>query len=152
MMGGTVAPGAALSGAIQFATGTGQLQNGPSLPALASTSGPSLNGDSSAISGNLGLSIDVFPDPTRGWHVGGLLGLGFFSVTQAATKTSMTGGSLAASLFGGYDWYLGKSFSFGVMGVVFGMPRMGLKDSNGNDTGYNMFPVSVGLNGSLVYY
>jgi hypothetical protein len=152
-LGGTIARGVAFGGALQFARGTAEIKGGPSYPALPTKPNAT---DASKLSdlavGQLGLFVDVFPDPTKGFHVGATLGLGFTGVTPEATGVATGGGNFAGSLFTGYDFYLGKDWSLGLMATLAAVASSGLQDSNRNDSGYHTLPLAIGVSIPITYY
>jgi hypothetical protein len=156
-IGGSPVPGFAVAGVIGAMNTSGDTFNGgPVVTVTTSTgNGPSANttlqGRASASMVLLGGLVDWFPEPERGWHVGGSVGLGGAVVTDD-TGNSINGASIAGSIFGGYQFWLGPSWSLGVSGVVMGAPTLNLTDSNRNDSGYKMTPFYVGLAWTLMYY
>jgi hypothetical protein len=101
--------------------------------------------------GELAAFADWFPNEHRGWHVGGMLGVGFVSITQLHTST-WNGGSLAGNLFGGYDFWLGPEWSLGVQADLGLTGRAKLQDDNQNDTGYRLGGFVGGLEATLLYH
>jgi hypothetical protein len=73
-------------------------------------------------------------------------------VTTLADNTAMVGLGFGASVFGGYDWWIGRDWSLGLMLVAAGANRISLSDSNRNDTGYRLMPLSIGVATSVLYY
>jgi len=114
------------------------------------STGP-LTGHSTARMALLGAGVDWYPEPAGGWHAGAAVGLGTLSVVDDAGNT-MAGLSVGASLFGGYQFWLGGSWSLGVSGFLTGAPSMKLSDSNQNDLGYRLMPLSGGIQSVLLYY
>jgi hypothetical protein len=110
-----------------------------------------LQGNAHATSVLLGVLADWFPAATGGWHVGGAFGLGGAGVTDDANR-AIGGVSVGGEVFGGYQWWLGPSWSLGISGLMTIAPRLNMTDSNANDTGYHMVPLSAGLQGLLLYY
>jgi hypothetical protein len=159
-IGGTPVRGLATAFVIQGATRAGGTFNGgPQVTATTTTvvngrtmqtTGP-LGGHANASLFLLGAQVDWYPVPEGGWHAGGALGLGGAAVTDDAGNT-MSGLSVGASLFGGHQWWLGSSWSLGISAIVTGAPSVKMNDSNQNDTGYRMFPLSVGIESLLLYY
>jgi hypothetical protein len=155
-IGGTVAPGLALAGTIQGATVTGTFNGGPFASATIVPNGSgaaiSASTDASAVAGVLGLLVDWYPNPAGGWHTGASVGLGVTGVTNNADGSRLGGIGLGGSVFGGYDWWLGPSWSLGLMVVGDGVGKAAMNDSNGHDTGYRLMPLSIGVTASLLYY
>ncbi|HSY22963.1 MAG TPA: hypothetical protein VK841_12645, partial [Polyangiaceae bacterium] len=113
-IGGSLAPGLVLAGVIQGGTTSGTFHGGPAIQATTmhvvngqpQTTSSTLSGHASGSIFLIGAQIDWYPHPEDGWHAGAAIGLGGASVTDDAGNTS-TGGSIAGSLFGGYQWWLG---------------------------------------------
>jgi hypothetical protein len=144
-LGGTVAPGLALAGVIRLAdTSASSFHGGPAGQA------PNSNADAALV--QLGVLGDFYPDPEGGWHVGALLGLGGTVVTPRATDASMNSGGFTGSIFGGYDWWIGKSWSLGLQAVASGVTSATMFDTNHNDTGYRLQALAAGFDGSLLFY
>lgn len=159
-IGGSPVPGLAVAFVIRSATRSGStFVGGPQLTATTTTvvqgqstqTTSTLEGHASAGLFLLGGQVDWYPVATGGWHVGASLGLGGAGVTDDAAN-AMAGGSVAASLFGGHQWWLGPSWSLGIAGVIIGAPRLTMTDSNQQDTGYRFMPLSVGIESELLYY
>jgi hypothetical protein len=152
-LGGTIARGVAFGGSVQYARGTAEIHGGPSYPAIPTTPNPT---DASKMSdvalAELGLFVDVFPDPMKGFHVGALLGLGAVAVTPEATGTAWGGIGFGGSIFTGYDFYLGKDWSLGLMATLSATTTASLQDSNRNDSGYRMWPLAIGVALPITYY
>jgi hypothetical protein len=105
-MGGTpvsgVAMGAALSG-----LGLGSSQR--------SVDGNRVSGDVAGATGILGYFVDVFPDPTRGLHFGGALGLASGAAEVKGSGRKFNGGGLGLEAWGGYEAWVGPQWSLGGM-------------------------------------
>lgn len=72
-------------------------------------------GSHGGFSALLGPFIDGFPDATKGWHLGGMLGLAtqsFQNVNATAGKTTGAGGLGGAAWFG-YDFWVGSEWAIG---------------------------------------
>jgi hypothetical protein len=134
---------------------TGAFHGGPFANSTISTSGGTVSatGDATATEFEIGAQLDWFPDPMKGLHFGGSLGLGGVSVTNQADGSKMAGLGGAATIFGGYDFWIGPSWSLGIGAVAWGgTPREQMKDNNNNDTPYRLTPLSIGLQASILYY
>lgn len=74
-------------------------------------------GATSGESGNLllGAFVDAYPNPRRGEHFGGALALGGVSATLSGRDEleDYRGVGAAFSVFGGYDFWIGKAWSLG---------------------------------------
>jgi hypothetical protein len=110
-----------------------------------------LKGNARSSSYLVGVLADWFPVPSGGWHVGAGVGAGGAAITDDAGKV-IAGISVGGSVFGGYQWWLGGNWSFGISGIVTGTPTLNMTDSRGNDTGYKMVPLFVGAQGVILYY
>lgn len=64
--------------------------------------------------GILGVFVDVYPDPSGGFHVGGMLGVANASVSNenGNTNTASVSGT-GAFVQLGYDFWIGEQWSFG---------------------------------------
>jgi hypothetical protein len=154
-IGGSVAPGLVLAGTVQSSSITNTLHRGPFAGATVTTSdGRSMGASAKAIAGfsQLGLLVDWYPDPSRGWRAGLSGGLGLAGLVNQADDSTMFGTSLAGSVFGGYDWAIGPSWSMGLALIASGNTSAKLMNSDGDSTGYRLQSFSVGLAGSILYF
>jgi hypothetical protein len=158
-VGGTVAPGLVLGGVVREWSTSGTFNGGPNITATTTyvlngkttMSTQTLSGNAHAMAVEIAALLDWYPNPENGWHFGGSIGLGAMTLTDdAGTRT--TGGGLAGSVFGGYQWWLGPAWSLGISGVVSIANAGHLDDSNQNDTGYKFTPMGFGLQCELLYY
>jgi len=112
-----VAMGAALSG-----VGVGSSQR--------SVDGNRVSGDVSASTVLLAYFVDVFPDPQRGLHFGGALGLASGAAKVQDSGREFQGAGLGLQAFGGYDFWVGPQWSLGCMlrliGSVTGQDEAGV--------------------------
>jgi hypothetical protein len=156
-IGGSPVPGLAIAfvagGATRIAS---EFKGGPVVTATSTVG--NVQGPPMALTGNartstflLGLRADWFPVATGPWHVGLDVGLGGVSVTDDAGKT-ISGVSVAGSIFGGYQGWLGPGWSLGIAGVVSAAPSLNMVDSSNKDTGYSLAPVFLGVEFPIVYY
>lgn len=157
-IGGTLAPGLALAGHVATSNGGGHFNGGPFMNATVTTAmQPGSSTPASSSAGmtlyDLGLLVDWFPNPAGGFHIGGALGLGNLTMSNSADGSSFGGEGVAWSVFGGYAFWLGRSWSLGVDLAVRGIaPQVDLTDSSGADSGYRMTPVMIGSEWSVLYY
>ena len=159
-IGGSPAPGLAIVGVVEGVTRSDSTFNGGTKVSATTTmvqngqtvtsTGP-LTGHSSASMFLFGAGVDWYPAPDGGWHVGAAAGLGGVGVVDDGGN-SMAGLSAGASLFGGHQWWLGKAWSLGISGFVTGTSSVKFNDSNQNDLGYRMMPLSAGIESLLLYY
>lgn len=110
--------------------------------------GDTTDEDVDAALGLLGVFIDAFPDPQRGLHVGGSLGLSGLSTKASGDRLKnqlrvkdYDGGGLGASAWVGYMGFVGPEWSLGGMlqftGVVTGQEEDDLK-RRGTGWGLNL--------------
>lgn len=97
-----LAMGAALSG-----VGLGSSQR--------SVDGNRVSGDVSASTGLLGYFVDVFPNPERGLHFGGALGLASGQAEVKESGRKFQGGGFGLQAFGGYEFWVSPQWSLGGM-------------------------------------
>jgi hypothetical protein len=158
-IGGTVAPGLAIAGTIQGTSVEGTFNGGPTnsytvtrvVNGTAQTTNGTLSGHATGSMFVIGAQADWFPRPTDGWHVGAAIGVGGAAITDD-TAYSVSGITAGFSLFGGYTWWLGPSWSLGLMGLMSTMPSIKANDQNGNSSGYSFMPFTAGLQTELLYY
>jgi hypothetical protein len=109
MIGGTPAPGLVIGGGVLL-----QEALNPSSSVASRASDFRLDrGSSGSIGfGMLGPMIDVFPNPTSGFHFGGLVGLSSLGLKDKDDKTSVGAG---LSAWAGYMWWTSSQWSLGGM-------------------------------------
>ncbi|HEY3498773.1 MAG TPA: hypothetical protein VGK73_28980 [Polyangiaceae bacterium] len=90
MAGGSPSPGVTLGGGLSF-SGYG--------------------GDGSSGLGIAGVFVDGFPDASGGWHLGGLLGVGYLTANDDADKFQGAGFGLSAWV--GHGFWIADDWSFG---------------------------------------
>jgi hypothetical protein len=157
-IGGTLARGVVLAGTMTTSSLTAKFKGGPyedrSIPIGDRSVPASSKADASLL--QLGLLLDWYPNPYGGWHTGVSAGLGLISVLNRADdepKNALIGTTLAGSLFGGYDWSLGKDWSLGLSLLVSGTQSSTLKYADdGSDAGYRLRGGAVTLQTSLLYF
>jgi hypothetical protein len=132
-IGGTPTEGLVVAGALRAVMARGRFHGGPQ---------PEHN--ATANNAQLGVLVDWFPQPTGGWHVGALAGLGVIAVVDSDIKDS-NGLGFGGSLFGGYDFWIGAQWSLGLQAVFSATSSTALKDSDRDDTGYKLGALSAGL-------
>jgi hypothetical protein len=88
----------------------------------------------------IGPFIDGFPNPKKGWHLGGSLGLGIANMAEMGPSgdTSRTGG-FGALAWGGYDAWIGDDWCVG------GLMRLGLTRTTERDHGARIAATSRSL-------
>jgi hypothetical protein len=158
-IGGTIAPGLVLGGVARewLTSGTfngGQVTTGTTttyVNGIATPTPVTLSGHAQVATAELGAFLDWYPNPEKGWHVGGSLSLAAVVLTDDA-GTRSTAGGIGGSIFGGHQWWLGPSWSLGLGGVLSVAGASHLDDSNQHDTGYKLTPIGVGLETQLLYY
>jgi hypothetical protein len=157
-VGGTVAPGLVVGGELGILGVSGDYNGGPAITATVTYN---VNGapapqskvltSTTALNVTIGAFIDWFPDPTDGWHVGGSIDLGQMSTTDALGTRDMAG-DFGASIMGGYQWWLGPSWSMGIVARASIASKGSLEDDNKNNNGYSLMPIGVGVGYQLLYY
>ena len=159
-IGGAVAPGFVLAGTIQGSVFNAKFKGGPFENGTVSARGKSYDASDRATGGfgMLGVLVDWYPEPSGGWHVGGSTGVGALVLTNSADERDFGGVNFAGSVFGGYDWALGRKWSLGLQLVVSGATRTTLMEEDHDDThdthdtGYRLTPFSVGVQASVLYF
>lgn len=159
-IGAAVAPGFVVAGTLQGAAFNAEFNGGPFEHATVTSNGKTYPASDRATggAGMLGVLVDWYPEPRGGWHVGGSTGLGAIVLENSADDRDFAGVNLAGSVFGGYDWALGRKWSLGLQLVVSGGTRTKLmeedpnKENDPRDTGYRLTPFSVGVQASVLYF
>jgi hypothetical protein len=154
-IGGSVAHGLVLAGTAQSASVEAPFKGGPFRNATLSSDGGQTSASHLALASftELGLLVDFYPDPRAGFHAGVSAGLGLLSITNRADNSKLYGVSPAGALFGGYDWALGRDWSIGMSIVASGASAASIKHvSNGNSAGYQLTPLSLSAQASILYF
>jgi hypothetical protein len=105
-LGGTPAPGLAMGAAL---SGLGLVSS------KRSVDGNRVSGDVSGSTGLLGYFVDVFPNPARGLHFGGALGLASGASKIKDSAREFRGGGLGLQAWGGYEVWVSPQWSLGGM-------------------------------------
>jgi hypothetical protein len=153
--GGSVARGVVLAGTLQASSlSAAKFKGGPFDGANVTFNGQTVPASSKAMAGvsGLGLLVDWYPNPSGGWHAGLSGGLGFASVVNQADDSTMFGASAAGSVFGGYDWAIGRQWSMGLALAASGSTPATMKDKDGTNAGYRLQSLSLGLGASILYF
>jgi hypothetical protein len=109
-------------------------------------------------SSQLGVLVDWYPLQAQGLHVGLSAGLGSLALTNQADDSTIYGSSVAGTLLVGYDWPISPTWAVGLALVASGSTYATLKkrDSGdqpeGDQTGYKLAPIFVGLSGSILLF
>ena len=103
-LGGTPTPGLAMGAALSVLGLNSSSRH---------VSGHSLSGDVSGSTGLLGFFVDVFPDPERGFHFGGALGVASGLAEIKNGPKRFEGGGLGLEAWGGYDFWVSPQWSLG---------------------------------------
>jgi hypothetical protein len=110
LMGGTPAPGLVIGGGLQlenvFDPGNSVTRNGAAVRGINAGSSGSVG------FALLGPMIDAFPNPSGGFHFGGLLG--FAEVGLKSNQDNVSGG-VGFSLWTGYMWWASSQWSTGLI-------------------------------------
>jgi hypothetical protein len=154
-LGGNLVGGLVLAGTVQASTINTTFTGGPFVDENVTSNGKSLKAsnkaDASAV--QFGLLVDWYPNLSDGWHVGLSAGVGATSVKNHADDSTMTGGSAAGTLFGGYDWAIGPEWSIGFALVASGSRTTAMKyGSDQPDPGYRLKSTFLGISGSFLYF
>ena len=122
----------------------------------ANDSEPSVSGGaSSGESGSalLGAFVDAYPNPHRGEHFGGSLALG-----TASTKLSgrpeirdYQGGGVGFLVFGGYDFWIARTWSLGGLLRLSGLATRGTTDIDGQKVERQATSYAASLAITLLY-
>lgn len=139
-IGGTPSTGLALGGAL-------------SLLGVKSTTrrvdGVSRSGDVSGTMGLLGFFVDGFPDPERGFHFGGSLGLASARTTvKSSQQDEFKGGGVGLAAWLGYDMWVSPQWSLG--GLVRFMGS--LTRENRDDVNYQTSLGGASLSFTALYH
>ncbi|HEY0463732.1 MAG TPA: hypothetical protein VGC79_05965, partial [Polyangiaceae bacterium] len=105
-IGGTPAAGLSMGAALS-GLGLGSSQR--------SVDGHRVSGDVTGSTGLLGYFVDVFPDPQRGLHFGGALGLASGAAKVQDSSQEFRGGGLGLQAWGGYEFWVSPQWSLGGM-------------------------------------
>jgi len=105
-IGGTPAAWLAMGGAL---TGLGVSST------TRRVSGNGVSGDVSGSMGLLGFFVDGFPDPARGFHFGGALGLAGGHAQVKDSDKKFDGGGVGLGAWLGYDMWVSPQWSLGGM-------------------------------------
>lgn len=154
-IGGAIVPGLVLAGTFQGAAFDAEFKGGPFVDATVSSNGKTRDASNRATGGfgMVGMLVDWYPQPKGGWHVGGSAGLGAIVLSNSADDSVSGGGNFAGSVFGGYDWSLGRNWGLGLQLVASGATKTKMEDDSGkHDTGYRLTPLSIGVQASLLYF
>ena len=154
-IGGAVAPGLVLAGTVQGAAVTSEFKGGPLAGATVTSNGATRSASRKAEAGigMVGVLLDWYPEPKAGWHAGVATGIGGVGVTNLADDSSVGGVNFGGSVFGGYDWALGRNWALGLQLTASGATSTKLReDSGSHDSGYRLTPLTVGVQASVLYF
>jgi hypothetical protein len=124
MIGGTPTPGFTIGGGIWF--------DSVSSP-TAERGGTSVELDGTVVQGIIGPFVDIFPDPSEGFHVGALIGFAKGSNPSAGIGSPLDGGlggphaGVGGGPFAGYDFWVSVGWTLG------GMVRASLAPMSSSD-------------------
>jgi hypothetical protein len=93
----------------------------------------------------IGPFIDGFPDATKGWHLGGMIGLAgqsFQNVNDSNGKTKTAGGLGGAAWFG-YDFWVGSEWALGPQLRFMGMRTSESKDGDDVSAWARSFTIGI---------
>jgi outer membrane autotransporter protein len=154
-MGGTVAPGFVLGGAILANT-----VNNASSKKLDADGRDVLSGASVGFETLnftlLGIFTDYYIDPQNGWHIEGALGIGVLRmseglVDEARVIQDHNAAGIGFMLGFGYEWWIGKQWSLGPMArVMYGSLSSDDKTVDGDFT-HSVFAMPMILLGATYH-
>ncbi len=105
---------------------------------------------------SLGAFTDWYPAPRGGWHIGmGVDAVLFNDPVQLyapAGAQVASGWAPGGALFGGYDWWILRQWSVGLVALLSATPLVVLRDSNNDDTGYHLMPLVLSLSVSGLFH
>src|SRR6185369_50017 len=78
-------------------------------------------GSHGGVSALIGPFIDAFPDSTKGWHLGGLIGFGGQSFQNVSTDKRERAAGFGGAAWFGYDFWVAPEWSGGPQFRVMGM-------------------------------
>lgn len=119
-IGGTPTPGLAMGAALSVLGLNSQSRR---------VDGNKIAGDVSGSTGLLGFFVDGFPDPERGFHFGGALGVASASAAIKGNTNKFDGGGIGLEGWVGYDFWVSPQWSLGGMARFMG--SVAREDSNG---------------------
>jgi hypothetical protein len=153
-IGGGIAKGLVLAGTIQSASVGNTFKGGRFDDAEITVGDQTVDASDTALAATsvMGLLVDWYPSPARGWHAGLSVGFGAAMLTNHADDSSSSGMGMGGSVFGGYDWWVGRDWSLGLSVLASGTTKATLKDSDGESTGYKMQSLFVGLQSAITYF
>jgi hypothetical protein len=134
-VGGTVSSGFVVAATLGVVTGFETLPNG------------------SPIAGNVdvsatlyGVLLDWFPDPRRGGHLGGSVGLSRVTVADGAGYTA------GFSVHGGYDFWMTENWSAGLLASVMATPSVQVNDGDGPTSYFRFVPLAFTFCATVLYH
>jgi hypothetical protein len=157
-IGAAIIPGLVLAGTLQGTAFAGEFEGGPFTDATVRANGKTHSASNKALGGfgMIGMLVDWYPKPTGNWHAGFATGLGGVGLTNAADDSDLGGANFSGSVFGGYDWSLGRNWALGLQLTASGGTSTQLYQDFGSDdahaSGYRLTPFSIGVQGSVLYF
>jgi len=154
-IGGSIAPRLVLAVTMQAVQTSGDFERGPFAGARLLVEGNEMPASvtASATAALLGGFVDWYPMESSGLHLGLGVGLNSLMVVNGADDSTLVGIGGGAALVVGYDWPVARTWAFGIALVASGATRAVLMESeSGDDTDYDLMPISVGLSGSILYF
>ena len=157
-IGGAIAPGLVLAGTLSGSAFSAEFEGGPFAHATVTANGRTRAASHKATGGfgMIGVLIDWYPRKEGGWHTGFSTGLGGVGLNNSADDSDFGGVNFAGSLFGGYDWALGRNWALGLQLTASGGTSSKLQTDLDSDhthaSGYHLAPFSIGVQASLLYF
>jgi len=147
-----------LAGTLSGAAFNAEFKGGPFADATVTANGRTRLASHNAQGGfgMVGSLVDWYPQPTGNWHAGFSTGLGGVGLTNSADDSELGGANFAGSVFGGYDWTLGRNWALGLQLTASGGTsahlQQNLDSHDSRDSGYRLAPFTVGVQASLLYF
>jgi hypothetical protein len=157
-IGGAILPGLVLAGTVSGTAFNAEFEGGPFADATVTANGKTRSASHNAEGGfgMIGVLVDWYPKPTGHWHAGFSTGLGGIGLTNSADDSELGGVNFAGSVFGGYDWALGRNWALGLQLTASGATSTKLQQDfdshDSHDSGYRLTPFSIGVQASLLYF
>jgi hypothetical protein len=154
-IGGSIMRGLTLAGTLQSAEVTDRFKGSPYANATFTANGETIAVTNKAMGtfSEFGGLLDWYPSVNSGLHSGIGAGLGMVSAINQADDRVLFGTSIAATVLLGYDWSIAPTWALGVALVASGSTRSSLKfATTGNDAGYQLLPLSLGVSTSILYF
>lgn len=153
-IGGGLGRGLAIAGTVQSTAIEADFEGGPFSDANITAGDVTVRASRRArfSYGQIGALVDWYPQPLGGFHGGLSAGFGAVALTNNADDSQLAGFASSGSLFFGYDTVISRSWGFGVALVLSGVTTASLKNTDGEETAYQLKAYAIGLAASLLYF